>query len=619
MPEITPYETKKLAQNWKGNNLIVEKYRGNFDRSEVKKHVQSMSDKVGAKYAGRLSVAIYNEDSGQWLSSFRWTRLAKDRVRIPSADDPYDKDEVDDDDDDNIPAFQIFYQKDKPKEGGNSEKNDCLYYALGQPARDKWKFASSFKKVLGLNRNDKISIDKLTEVEECLGNKYAINVTGDHVRTSTLTAKQVIDIKLVNGHYKANTKEHQKVYGVSYVERKPMVWFNPYNKENTIKVYDGETTRYIPFSQFKEIKRNSLSSEWILIHVDNKADADKMEDIYQNWVKVADILKKASDGLINMYKTGSFPKTALKLFADKQRTIKPEHISQDEAIWLMNASSGALVFNRHGYKGSAYKYDITSFYPHMMGNSKFNFMLPIKRGEFKKITQEQFDSEFVKYGIYRCRIEKSNDKDIQKLFRWNCTNYYTNYDLNFAKAHNLKVTMIIDEEPNLLYYSPDKCIRNFEIFGDFVKYLFELKTTGTSEAKSVLNTLWGALCQNNQFTMLLDDELTEQPELPEDSTIGRVVPISDTRTKVEYFKTHKYFETDFARIKPFLLARGRQEVRKYIEPHLDNIIRCHTDGWLSKVPIKYKFGTDLGDMKYEGKCEQLEIVHMKIKGIEFVL
>jgi hypothetical protein len=66
---------------------------------------------------------------------------------------------------------------------------------------------------------------------------------------------------------------------------------------------------------------------------------------------------------------------------------------------------------------------------------------------------------------------------------------------------------------------------------------------------------------------------------------------------------------------------------KIIEPHIDKIVRMHTDGFTSTEKIKFKqinkysinnvkIGNDLGDIKFEGYFENIHIINInKIKNL----
>ena len=129
-------------------------------------------------------------------------------------------------------------------------------------------------------------------------------------------------------------------------------------------------------------------------------------------------------------------------------------------------------------------------YPNAMQNTGFS--VPIKEGDFSKITEL---SEIIPFGIYRCIINKSGNKHIDKLFRFNNHNKYTHIDITTAKTLKLQVNLIIDNEANCLLYGADKRINGFRLFKSYVNYLYPLKNDGVKFAKSMLNCLWGALCE----------------------------------------------------------------------------------------------------------------------------
>ena len=76
--------------------------------------------------------------------------------------------------------------------------------------------------------------------------------------------------------------------------------------------------------------------------------------------------------------------------------------------------------------------------------------------------------------------------------------------------------------------------------------------------------------------------------------------------KMDVYKKDKLFESDWARIKPFLVSKGRYMISKVIEKNLDNCVQCHTDGIILKSLIEptQKLGNDIGDLKFEceGQC-----------------
>jgi hypothetical protein len=62
------------------------------------------------------------------------------------------------------------------------------------------------------------------------------------------------------------------------------------------------------------------------------------------------------------------------------------------------------------------------------------------------------------------------------------------------------------------------------------------------------------------------------------------------------------YRTGWARICPFLLAKGRTTISKLIEPYQDICIRTHTDSMnLITQPDDIVLGSKIGDLCFEGK------------------
>ncbi|GAM17251.1 hypothetical protein SAMD00019534_004260 [Acytostelium subglobosum LB1] len=100
-----------------------------------------------------------------------------------------------------------------------------------------------------------------------------------------------------------------------------------------------------------------------------------------------DALKECTNGIIDLYFTGSnINKAALNLFSKHNQHVIPE-----EAKWIAKASNGPLRF-ADTYTGPLYKYDVSGMYATIMKSS--NFSVPIKRGEFHQLTDEELGRHF---------------------------------------------------------------------------------------------------------------------------------------------------------------------------------------------------------------------------------
>jgi len=331
-----------------------------------------------------------------------------------------------------ITTFIVYaYFKQKPV-GGNDKNNDCLYNCLSEMIvriSDYWETPESLKKYLGLQRNDKIPLKLIPKIESKL-RTFQINVRGDYIYTSTVKSTKVINLLLTNEHYEIDKtfKKPPLCKHINYREKIPLL----YDKV-TFEVYDGTTKRIISKDEKFDLMYN-FKSPYILINRQEQNLEMTIEEEFETLVKINNNLKTASNGLINLYKSGSYTNAALDLFDRFTKFLtEPDEILQDEAIWISESNIGALIFS-DSYEGELYKYDVKSLYPYLMQQSTLKF--PIKRGQFMKL--DNF-GEFFQYGIYRCKVSLSDDRNINKLFRFNKTNYYTSIALEHAKKLNLKI------------------------------------------------------------------------------------------------------------------------------------------------------------------------------------
>ncbi len=608
MPKkLIPYDKKELPVKNKGVPIITEMYRGSFTREDIKRHVQQISKeaKKNFNYDGQLSVAlkydgvkvpkskkIKKNDRG-WRSGY-FTNFGND-IALYNIDS-YDQD--DEPEQDVFSEFQIYFMKTGPKQGGcDGKRNDCLFDCLKKTVDDMpWKFPSSMKKFLDVERNDKIDIGLIPKIEERI-EQYKINVTGDHTYTSVKKCQRVINIKLINGHYKLAVNKNSLAHGCAYTEKKPL-FYGKTDANGLVSVYDENGERIISNSELKDIKTKPITSPYTAIPIDNSIS---VEEQYEQFIKDADELKVKTDGLINLYKTGTNVRTALKLFDHFNNTISAEPIKSVESEWLQKTTCAALIF-ADNYKGPTYKYDVCSHYPSLMSHRLMFF--PIKEGTFNKITNDEFNNyERLPYGIYRCVVEQN--KSVYKQFRYNKFDYYTHIDLAVAKELNLKIEMIQDSEPNTLIYQRSDLVTGSQLFKPYYDYMFKLKQDKVNRAKDIMNVLAGALIQKNTFKRTVDEK-TEY-DIREYQSIRKLYPKNDNQYCVEYCVSDRVYETNYARIAPFYLARGRQLIRKSMmldDPTLEHVKRLHTDGWLSTKKLDIKIGTGLGDIKFEGYCKE---------------
>jgi hypothetical protein len=239
---------------------------------------------------------------------------------------------------------------------------------------------------------------------------------------------------------------------------------------------------------------------------------------------------------------------------------------------------------------------VKSAYPSILCDETFSF--PIRQGVFKTI--DKLPENYLTYGIYRCYISRSNNEMIDRLFRFNNTNYYTHADINSAIKLGLEVSLIQDRQANYLCYS-EGLANGSKYFRQLCYSLYQLKGQSVL-AKKLLNLIWGSLCSRNKIkrTTFREDIIFNKGE-----NILEIIPLGEDY-KVSYLNNGHYFKYPYARLGVFLTSTMRKKMMEYILPNNDNIYRCHTDSILSDIPLTNLPEKDwLGSFKLdkEGKCK----------------
>lgn len=619
----TPTNLRVFGRN--GPRVSVWKFpQGRYSREMIRYYVEQARQQLIRKqrrgWSYKISVSIEYPEG--WRSS-RFNYASRP-VRIYSYRDAHGDSGIDADDPEFYSKFQIYALPVRvPVAGGEAETNDCLFDCLKEAVPRKTKVLfdndpAKFKSKFNLKRNDAFPLSKIPLLEDCL-ESYKININGDFVYQSTRDCANEINLLIYDSHFTVNSAKNHKVKGISDKERIPMIYIAHPTDSGKYLVNKGGNDYEIGRDRFKEIRSKPKSSKYVLIKGE---DGQTLSEFRSEFIRNADILKKETNGLINMFKSGNIIKTSEKLFFDFNKTLNADPISNDEAEWIHEATCGALIW-RDEYEGEAHKYDVVSQYPSLLSASAFQF--PIKKGIYKKYTQEEFDAqERLEYGIYKVKIHGANTK----LFRVNHSNTYTHFDIAIARNHGLKIEISKDEEYNALLYPGPTKVNGRTIFKEFVDTLYRLKEMSQGAialkgvnakipyAKRILNCIWGLLSQKNIMKKKLgiDSEFT----FFGDTIVHKLHPVGNDSLMVQYYKNNNFYEMNYARLAPFILAAGRKMMSAMIEPHLEFIKRVHTDGFISVKKLdfptqksralgSFKEGSDMGDLRYEGYCEKVEL------------
>ena len=607
LKEITFSNLKVQQHNTKafinGSPMISNVFPRKNNRLYSRDEVFNLVNQFRRKYSGlplMFAVSLEIPDLG-WRSgkSFR----ANDSPILP---DKYDWNETG--------QFVIYVWKRTAPAGGKTKKtNDCLWECICSarvPMNEipfEWRSASKLKKMLGVERNEPIDYKLLPNLE--FGVKFNIHCIGDYEYTSPHTFLRTLTVKLSQGHYSLVNDRDNKLIKTLVIKPTQLCLFFSDGESSTC--YDGANIRIRPTEEIERIYWETDS--WINTYVktdlrmttSNGTRAIKTEENlikeYQQFIQDVEALTVATDGAIDMKKYRySVRETAKVLTYQHFKTLEaPDEITFTESLWLMHTFKGGLMYGEDKELDNGIEYDINSAYPYFMTQPTFDF--PMKQGIFQKI---DILPQILPYGIYRVKINKSYNQHIDKLFRFNDLDYYTQFDIGVARKLELKIELIIDDEANCLLYQKGR-VKGCSMFKNLLNYLFDLKKQKVPFVKQLINIIWGMLCERRKCVQIARPDSDKDVHI-DDATVLSVIPTA-TGHRIEYVKNDRpIFVHNYARMGVFLTSKVRQSLMMKMYPHREYIYRFHTDGFITDREIpELSVGSEIGQFKvaHQGKCK----------------
>ena len=577
------------------------------------------------KKSAKIFLAYYYTDIGRWIDCYGCNIGECPEIYDPA--DEYGEDFT------GKPLSKIqyidIYIMEVPKQGGNLKpeyQNDCLYYALFNAVQNNKNLLPKqigsqklLKSYLGLERSDKIDISLIPKVDK-LFKDYSIMVSGDAIYTSPKNTKLKIHILFKKGHYSLIANEGRNKSNMKACKNKNSddLYSYIFNSDSTCLIYGKEGEKEITKKEFLKMQ-DEQSKKYTLIRLNKYSKHKTLETVYNETKLQREELLTASDNKIDLYRFRNLNDMILDQFRMRSEILtEPDEINAQESVFISGSYTGGLMWCETNYEGELFEYDINSMYSSAMINQYFQF--PIKAGHFIKLTQEEFlKLEYFKYGIYKCIVENNEDEKFNKLFRFNDLNCYAHYDLTRAKELKFDITMIEDNEANVLLYNKDDLICGNKIFSKYIKYFFEMKknklTAESGISKLILNKLHGLLCERN---LIFKTATKEDPVDASKIDIVKMKRSMNNNIEVKY-NDNKLFKTNYARLGAFLNSFCRLSISRIAFDYIDNIKKIHTDGIYLDVPMKIKsnnnrnnkvvISDDIGDFKCKnlGKCK---IVHI---------
>ena len=599
----------------------------------------------------QISTLLYYDPPGVWRKSQDgFVDVVNPGTRPPlhkPGAEGYDSSWVPEPEDGLYAAFKVFVKR-SPKGGGcssSSRDNDCFFNCLVELGVDKflphrvrgWTPAE-FKKWVGLGDNLRglITLEHVRWVEE--KTLIAFFVRGDEVYVSQRpTSARQVHLLLRNSHFTVDTENHTqpRVRGCS-AQQKELVVFEP--RGSTNRAFCGSLGECeLSREEIARARKMPVSAPYNYIMFQPAFKGQTLAEFWEFWNTASDELSRATNGAINIVKCNGVRRAALKFFFENQRLVVFEPLKDAEAQWVLDASRGAMMWAARDpetgrcYSGPADKYDFVSFYPSIMCDSRF--LLPFKEGQFKRITTQQLLEEArrflpknlsLAYGIYHCVIAVPPPQGNRHLFRVNPSNHYTHFDVLFALERGWEVQMVEGAAANALVYDRSCLTLASHVFQNFVEPMFKLKRCKKlAAAKAVLNILWGALTQKRTFRVSVPLDAEEPHQLQPGTVVASVGMVGDS-WELSVMRRESPFEFNEGRIKPFLMAKARDKINRVLLPVIDRVVRVHTDGFLVQsseeaLDFGVPTGTDLGQLKFEGHCENCVVHHVnRVEGV-FVL
>lgn len=293
----------------------------------------------------------------------------------------------------------------------------------------------------------------------------------------------------------------------------------------------------------------------------------------------------------------------------KNKIKNSENIDEIENHYYNQCYNSGIIYNKYhsDVPIQSYGYDKKNFYASILGSTNSKFEIPINKGYEMKI--DKLEKDKLEYGIYNVRII-CNNPDVLKVFSFSKNNYYTHYSI--LQAYELKekyfkdmtIELITDKEYNCYIYKKQDLIKSNSLFGDWFKYINELKQLHPKNmiVKLLSSSLWGYLTCYKRITIpeeeLFNYDLENEYDL-DDTKIN----YTDNKQYFILIKKDKPYMFKY-RLKPFITSFGRQIISSIITntSKLENVRYVRVDGIIfsDKLIFKYKNTSFVEDSKHTG-------------------
>jgi hypothetical protein len=136
--------------------------------------------------------------------------------------------------------------------------------------------------------------------------------------------------------------------------------------------------------------------------------------------------------------------------------------------------------------------------------------------------------------------------------------------------------------------------------------MYDLKKKKLPRAKEIFNCLAGKLIAKD-ILKVKEHEDSDVEVIHPGRQMLTFYKFGKKQYMFELIRNESIYQGCWARMAPFLFSAGRYKLSTAIEPHIEKIVWCHTDGWVSNSQCHVTTGHEMGELKYEGYCKKVTI------------
>ena len=196
---------------------------------------------------------------------------------------------------------------------------------------------------------------------------------------------------------------------------------------------------------------------------------------------------------------------------------------------------------------------------------------------------------------------KSNNPNAKKIFGFSKDGVYTHYSIDFAYKHRVKFGFKFgfwtedDGNNSFVYEDEDEDLINCKpgnyFFGNWMRTLTSIRKLYPKNKllKHLLSSLWGSLCRKKTIMKTYNEIIEEGLDVNSDHTGDyEILDHFYKDNGDDYYKLRNNLQPyhyGLARLKPFLVARGRNKIASLAMKNIEDVIRLHTDNVTFKEEV----------------------------------